>query len=353
MDKIRFSVVGYGAMGHFHTEKLLASGKFECAGIWDINPEQREDARVNGIPVYSSFEELIEDKSTALAIVSVWNDLHRPLSIGLMKAGKSVVCEKPAGLNSKELEEMISTAGDLGLVFTSTRTKRRDRDFLTVKNIIDKKLLGKLFRIERRSGSYSGLSQDWRSEAAYGGGVIYGGGIHLIDQMLTVCEKDKLVSVYAKTTHITSVECDDGFFADFTFLSGLVWHLELTTNQFVELPRWLLLGENGSSIVNADGTGKNVGVLDWASINAVPVKAGAGITKTMAPRSADTIREEAVETVSGNAGEFYDNLYAAITAGTPLTVNHRQMRRCMKVLEAVFESAESKSVISFADDYTE
>lgn len=351
MDKIKVAVVGYGGMGGWHVERILGMDKFELAGVWDINPEQLNAARERGIHTFSSFEDVLSDESVELVVVATWNDVHKPLCIEAMRAGKNVISEKPVAMNLAELDEMIAVANETGKLFTVHQNRRWDNDYLTMQNIVRKNTLGKVFRIESRVQGSRGIPGDWRREKGHGGGMVLDWGVHLLDQALTMNDSNPLLSVYAQETHITNDECDDGFYCELRFADGLCYSVEVTTNNFITLPRWYILGENGSAVIEDwDLNGKMTLVHDWDKIDSVPVKAGTGITKTMAPRTDETIHDAPLVPVYGEWGQYYNNIYDVLRFGAKQIVTHRQMRRCLKLIEAVFASAKSNQVISFSED---
>ncbi len=351
MDKIRVAVVGYGGMGGWHTDRIREMEKFELAGVWDIDPERLTLAEERGIRAYGSFAEVLADESVELLVIATWNDVHKPLCIEAMRAGKNVISEKPVTLSVTDLDDMIAVAKETGKLFTVHQNRRWDDDYLTMKHIRDANQLGKVFRIESRVQGSRGIPGDWRKEKGHGGGMVYDWGVHLLDQALTLCDDDPLISVYAHVTHITNDECDDGFYTELRFRSGLSYMVEVTTNNFITLPRWYILGENGTAVIEDwDLNGKLTLVHDWDKIDSVPVKAGTGITKTMAPRTDETIHDEPLTKVYGRWTQYYDNIFDVIRSGASQTVTHRQMRRCLKLIEAVFRSAETDQVIPFTED---
>ena len=353
MDKIKMAVIGYGGMGGWHTDRIRERDDFELKGIWDIDPDQLERAKSNGIFAYSSLEEVLSDEEIELVTIATWNDVHKPLAIAAMRAGKNVISEKPVTMSTADLEEMIAVSNETGKLFTVHQNRRWDDDFLTASNIVNKEITGKVFRIESRVQGSRGIPGDWRKEKGHGGGMLYDWGVHLLDQALTLNDSNKLVSIFASETHITNEECDDGFYTELVFENGLRYMVEVTTNNFISLPRWYILGENGTSVIEDwELGGKTVLVHDWDKIDAVPVKAGTGITKTMAPRSDETIKEIELEKVEGSWSQYYDNIYDVIRNGAQQIVNHRQMRRCVALIEAIHESAEQNKVVAFNDIYT-
>ena len=353
MNKIRAAVIGYGGMGEWHSERITEMENFDLAGVWDINPKRLEIAKEHGFSVYSSLDEVLEDKSVELVVIATWNDQHKPLAIAAMEAGKNVISEKPVTISVADLKEMIAVSEKTGKLFTVHQNRRWDDDYLTMANIVKNNTLGKVFRIESRVQGSHGIPADWRLEKGHGGGMVFDWGVHLLDQALTLNDSNPLVSVWAKTTHITNDECDDGFYSELTFADGLSYYVEVTTNNFILLPRWYILGENGTTLIEDwDPHGKTVLVHDWDKIDPVPIKAGTGITKTMAPRTAETVREEPLGVVRGKWVQYYDNIYDVIRKGAEQTVAHRQMIRCISLIEAIFESAETGRVVEFNDIYT-
>ncbi|MBR3553013.1 MAG: Gfo/Idh/MocA family oxidoreductase [Clostridia bacterium] len=351
MNPIKVAVVGYGGMGGWHTERIAEMDKFTLTGVWDIDPAQLDNARACGIHTYTSYADLLADDSVELVVVATWNDVHKPLCIEAMRAGKNVISEKPVAMNLKELDEMIAVSHETGKLFTVHQNRRWDEDYLTMRAIAEQNLLGKVFRIESRVQGSRGIPGDWRREKGHGGGMVLDWGVHLLDQALTMNDQSPLQSVYAQETHITNDECDDGFYCELQFANGLHYSVEVTTNNFISLPRWYILGENGSAVIEDwDLHGKMTLVHNWDKIDSVPIKAGTGITKTMAPRTDETIHDAPLPQVHGQWTAYYDNIYDAIRNGAPQTVTHRQMRRCLKLIEAVFASAKTNRVVPFDED---
>ena len=351
MKKVKVAIVGYGGMGGWHADHIKEMEKFELAGAWDINPQQLENARREGVHAYTSFAELLADKDVELVVVATWNDVHKPLCIEAMRNGKNVISEKPVSMSLAELDEMIAVSKETGKLFTVHQNRRWDDDYLTMRNIVEKNLLGEVFRIESRVQGSRGIPGDWRREKQHGGGMVLDWGVHLLDQALTMNDQNPLESVWASETHVTNDECDDGFYCELRFKNGLRYSVEVTTNNFITLPRWYILGENGSAVIEDwDLHGKMTLVHNWDKLDAVPIKAGRGITKTMAPRTDETIHDAPLEPVLCNQNVYYDNIYDVLRNGAQQTVTHRQMRRCLKLIEAIFTSAKTNQVVAFSED---
>ncbi len=350
--KFGFAVIGYGGMGSWHTRKVKNEmGEYaELIGIYDIDTARNKVAEENGIHAFASREELLADERIDLVTVATPNDYHKEIVMAALRAGKNVISEKPVTICSADLEEMIACANECGKLFTVHQNRRWDEDYLTMKKLLDDGTLGKVFRIESRVQGSRGIPGDWRNQKQHGGGMVFDWGIHLLDQALMMTLPRKLKTVYAELTNVTNENCDDGFRATLIFDDGLSFYVEVTTSNFISLPLWYMLGENGTSVIDDwDCSGKTVMVSDWENRDAVPIVAGAGITKTMAPRTDDTIKEYPLDVQKADWGEYYKNVFAYLRGEEPIIVTHDQQRRLLKLVEAIFESGKENKVVEFND----
>ena len=344
--KTRIALIGYGGMGTWHEHRINEIEELELAGIWDVSEERRALAQENGIHVYASLEDLLADKTVSLVTVVIPNQLHKPVCIQAMEAGKHVVCEKPVALNHQELQDMIDAAKANQVLFTVHQNRRWDEDYRIMKHIYEEGILGKVFRIESRVHGSRGIPGDWRNQKECGGGMLMDWGVHLLDQIMQMI-REPLLSVYAETSYVTNESCDDGFTANLKFAGDLAVTVEVGTSNFIGLPRWYMLGENGSAVIeNWKLDGKIVKVSDWEKRDAVPVVTAAGLTKTMAPRTPETIKEYPLPRQESDVHDFYRNVIRAIAGQEAQLVKHEEVMRVMKLLEVILESAEKNVVIT-------
>ena len=345
-SKMRIAVIGYGGMGSWHCDLIKKIDELELAGIYDIQKDRREAARENGIYAYDSLEELLDDPTVPLVTVAIPNHFHKPVCIQAMNAGKNVVCEKPVALNHEELQEMIDASKENNVLFTVHQNRRWDEDYRVMKKIYEEGTLGRVFRIESRVHGSRGIPGDWRNKKECGGGMILDWGVHLLDQIMQMIPQ-KLTSIYAELSYVTNEECDDGFTVTLKFENDLTVVVEVGTSNFINLPRWYMLGENGSAVIEDWAlNGKIVMVSDWQNREAVPVVTAAGLTKTMAPRTDDTIKEYPLPHVESDIRDFYRNVIRAINGETTQLIKHEELMRVMKLMEAIFESGEKNMVIT-------
>lgn len=347
-NKIVYGLIGFGGMGKWHTEILENVPEIELAGIYDIKEEKRKLAEEAGFHTYETEEAMLADESIDVILVATPNDTHRPIALRAMEAGKNVIVEKPATLSLKELTELEDMAGKTGRFLTVHQNRRWDEDLLTVREILKDQTMGEIFRIESRVHGSRGIPGDWRKEKAHGGGMVLDWGVHLFDQIFRLTGERRLKTVYATLTNVTNQEIDDGFTAVLRFEGGLEVLVEVGTNNFISLPRWYVLGENGSAVVEDwDLSGKIVKAFSEEEKEIVPVRTVAGLTKTMAPRREDTIRVEELPRVPGDIADFHRNVAAVLLRGEEPAVKLPEVKRVMRLMETVFESAEKNHVMDF------
>ena len=347
-NKIVYGLIGFGGMGKWHTEILEDVPEIELAGIYDIKEEKRKLAEEAGFHTYETEEAMLADEIIDVILVATPNDTHRSIALRAMEAGKNVIVEKPATLSLKELTELEDMARKTGRFLTVHQNRRWDEDFLTVREILKDQMMGEIFRIESRVHGSRGIPGAGRKEKAHGGGMVLDCGVRLCDQMFRLTGERRLKTVYATLTNVTNQEVDDGFTAILRFEGGLEVLVEVGTNNFISLPRWYVLGENGSAVVEDwNLSGKIVKAFSEDEKEIVPVRTAAGLTKTMAPRREDTIREEELPRVPGDIADFHRNVAAVLLRGEKPAVKLPEIKRVMRLMETVFESAEKNQVMEF------
>ena len=333
--KHNLCVIGYGGMGGgFHAKNALTSDVVNLAGIYDVSPQKREEARAKGIHAYESIEEILNDESVDLITVAIPNDAHHDTVVKNLLGVKNVICEKPVAMSSQELAEMIEAAEKSGKIFTVHQNRRWDVDFLAMKKLHDSGELGKVFNIESRIQGSRGVPTDWRGKKAHGGGMLLDWGVHLIDQMLQL-HTEKIEKVYCRFDHITNQARA---------------YIEVGTCNFISLPRFYMQGDKGTALIK-DWT-ENMQVVkckQWEEEGVLPIQVASGLTKTMAPRNELTTDTYEVPLPDSDVHDFYRNVCAAIEGKEELHVKIDQVMRVFKVMEAAIESAETGNPVYFPE----
>lgn len=345
----KMAIIGYGGMGAWHQRNVDERIQgVSVKGIYDIQESAQQKASDNGFIVYQSLEELLADPEIALVTIAVPNNFHKEYAIKALEAGKHVVCEKPVTMNAIELEEIIAVANSTKKLFSIHQNRRWDKDFRIVKKIQEDNLLGEIYFIESRVQGSGRMLHGWRGHAQNGGGMLYDWGVHLLDQLLWL-DSSPVVSVSVQLAHVYYQEVDDNFKVFLTFMNGRSALVEVSTNCFINQPRWHISGKDGTAIIQDwDCNGEMVTVagenkLTWEDDIVYTV---AGPTRTMAPRPEETKKKMPLPEVDTDWSLYYKNIIAVIEGKEELIVKPEEALRVMRLIDIIFECAHTGKPVS-------
>ena len=334
----KMGIIGYGGMAGWHHENSKRIKDFKVVAAHDIDAGRLAAAKERGLKPYETLKDFLLDDSFDLVLVATPNNFHKPMVIAALQAGKNVICEKPATLSSADFQDMIACADKNKKLLVVHQNRRWDEDFLMIKKLYDEGTIGPFFNVESRVMGSRGIPGDWRKIKAQGGGMMLDWGVHLIDQILFMT-KSPIVNVYCEYSFIFGEECEDGFKLLLTFEDGMRAHIEVDTNHFEVLPRWMAFGMTGSATVkdwSCEGT-STVPIVDEG--DAAPIKAGSGVTKTMAPRSFASLDIQTLAHIHTDVTDYYRNVMAVLDGKAEIIVKNAEVMRVLRVMEAAYQSA--------------
>ena len=344
---IRVGIIGFGYMGHFHYEKTEHFDDVEVVAVFDNNEEKRSDAQKKGVRVYDSLDDFLKEE-LELVVIATPNQWHAPYAIASMKAGKNVLCEKPATMSVKEIEDVIACSKETGKFFTVHQQRRFDRDYRALCDVINSGAIGNVTTIESKVLGERGVCFGWRGDPESGGGMLYDWGVHLIDQMLQLYPDEQVTSVYARIMSILTPAVDDSFEINMKLTNGVCIKVTVTTFALEKLPRWFVFGDRGTlrieEIMKTDGRARRI-KGDVQGFDSVVGKKNLGPSRTMAPLKPEFLEEIEIPEEEDMTMEYWTNLVNALRNGTPLHVTTDQILRQMKIVEASFKSAEDNEVV--------
>ena len=356
----RFVIIGYGTMGLTHIKKLSALG-VHIAGVVDIDPVAREEAAEAGLHVYADLAHALADETATAVFICTPNEVHKPIALAALAAGKHVITEKPAMLSCEEIEEVVAAEAASGKAFIVHQNRRWDEDYLVMKQMYDGMTVGRVGYIESRIDGSRGIPGDWRRDPARGGGMILDWGVHLVDRILLMVPAP-VKTVYGRMSYTMGSRVEDGFMIYITFANGVESLIACTTDNYVPGPKFRLNGARGTATIDDWAmNGKIVRRVEDSEPDAVPVVAGQGMTKTMAPRLVDYSKmlkvQDNVEVlpiprVEADVNDFYRNAFAVFEGAEEKAVSNESVLRCMRVLEAAKTSYETNKVVDFGDTDT-
>jgi Predicted dehydrogenases and related proteins len=198
MDKIRLGIIGFGNQGGAYSE-LLQAGRvknMELGAICDISPEKRRLAQEKypEVPFFEDYIEMIESGTVNAVVTTVPHYLHPEMGMEAIKRDMPVICEKPAGVYTKQVIELNELALSKPQVpFAIMFNQRSNPLYIEIKKIMDSKEIGELRRTNWistnwwRPQSYYDQSS-WRATwGAEGGGVLVNQAPHQLDLIQWLC----------------------------------------------------------------------------------------------------------------------------------------------------------------------
>ena len=167
-------------------KRALALGEHSL--LWAVDSDIKRAQAIADLKgqakVSTDFNDVIKDPRIDMVIVSTTNDKLAAISLAAIKAGKHVLVEKPAGRNSKEIEDVIKLVEKNKVMVKVGFNLRYHPALMKAREIVDSGVMGQLMFIRGRygHGGRIGYDKEWRADPAIsGGGELIDQGVHMID----------------------------------------------------------------------------------------------------------------------------------------------------------------------------
>lgn len=220
MQKTKVAIIGCGTIAHAaHIPSYLANDKAEIVYFCDLISDRAEAAveKYECGRAVTDYREVLADPEIEAVSICAPNDTHAAIAIDALRAGKNVLCEKPAARTYAEAREMAAVQSETGKVLNIGVVNRFNTAVNIIKKMIDNGELGDLYHVYvsfRADRSIPGLGGAFTTKAISGGGALIDWGVHYLD-IVMYCTGDpqpKTVSGEAFSKLGTNI-------ADYSFVS--------------------------------------------------------------------------------------------------------------------------------------
>ncbi len=331
---LNVALIGFGLSGRYLQAPFYeANPNFNLKTI--VSNSQNPKAYFPAVEVMKSLEEVLADDSIDLVSICSPNDTHYDFAKKCLLANKHVLVEKPFTATVSQAEELIQLAKTQGKVISIFQNRRFDSDFMTVQKIINEGFIGEVLSCEILFNRYKPVlnAKKWKEVMTPANGILYDLGAHIIDQSIVLFGIPQ--SVWGETfTQREGSEIDDAFDVRLDY-GKLKVTLKSSLMVREEGPRYILHGTKGSFVKygidvqedhlkagilpNMDGFGiepaSNQGVLN-SDVNGLHFRG-------------------TIETLKGDWGILFQNLYEAITGKAELLVKPEEVLEQIKIMEQV------------------
>ena len=205
-QSIRLAVVGAGATGRAHATAAAAGG-FKLVAAADPIPD-RLAALATPLKLATTFdraEKLFADTAVAASFDTVAiclpTDLHAPVALAALKAGKHVLIELPPGPTSKDAKAIAKAAEKVGKIAMYSAVRRFGAAEQSAKQAIEKGHVGPIYHaratVLRTRGVPHGAGGWYHDREKTGGGAIIDLALPMIDLITYLIAPVKITSVFA------------------------------------------------------------------------------------------------------------------------------------------------------------
>lgn len=261
MQNVRLGIIGVGNMGKGHI-KYLIKGEVSgvtLAAVCDAVPENlkwAEQELGEAVLRYTDPYEMMDSKEIDAVLIATPHYSHPELSIACFERGLHVLCEKPAGVYTKQVREMNEAWEKSNVVFSMMYNQRTNPLYRKLKDLIDSGELGEIKRTNwiitnwYRSQSYYD-SGSWRATwAGEGGGVLLNQDPHQLDLwQWTIGMMPTRVRAFCYFGKHRNIEVEDDVTAFVEYENGATGVFVTTTGEAPGTNRFEISGDRGKIVI--------------------------------------------------------------------------------------------------------
>jgi len=259
MKKVRFGIIGMGNQGTYYAN-LLKDEKVDngiLVAICDNNEKKLEFAKekfssITNLEAYDNYLNLLNSGICDAILVETPHYQHPEIVIECLKRGIHIICDKPAGVYTKQVKEMNEQALKSNAKFTMMFNQRTNCVYRKMHEMIKEGMLGELQRVTwiitdwYRTQSYYD-NGSWRATwAGEGGGVLINQCPHQIDLVQWILgQMPKKVSAHCHYGMWHDIEVEDDVTAYFEYENGATGVFITTTGEAPGTNRLEISGSMG------------------------------------------------------------------------------------------------------------
>ena len=263
MDRIKIGIIGIGNMGKVYCTSI-EEGKVPgmiLSAVAGIRQASRTWARENlsdTVAIFENGDSLIESGICDAVLVATPHYDHPRLAIKAFEHGLHVLCEKPAGVYTKQVREMNEAASKYDLVFAMMFNQRTNHLYRKMYELVHGGTLGAIKRVNwiitdwyRTQAYYN--SGGWRATwSKDGGGVLLNQCPHNLDLLQWICGMPSKVTAFCHNGKWHDIEVEDDVTAYLEYPNGATGVFVTSTADAPGTNRFEITLEKGKLVCEND-----------------------------------------------------------------------------------------------------
>ncbi|MBQ2945108.1 MAG: Gfo/Idh/MocA family oxidoreductase [Clostridia bacterium] len=261
MDKVRYGIVGCGSMGGFYIKNRLEnvfSDDSVLTAACDINPDRLKQFEGTDVAVFEKYEDLLDSGLVDAIVIATPHYLHPPIAKAALERNIHAFSEKPAGVYTKQVKEVIEAANKSKAHYGIQFNQRTHHIYRKMKEMIANGDIGELQRVNwiitnwyRTQNYYN--SGSWRATwEGEGGGVLINQSPHQIDLFWWIVGEMPIeVSARCSYGRWHDIEVEDDVTATFRYKNGATGVFITSTGEYPGTNRLEIVGTKGTLLWDA------------------------------------------------------------------------------------------------------
>lgn len=237
---VRMGIIGIGNMGSAHAIHII-EGKvpgMQLTAVCDLKESRKEWSKEKlpeSVAFFHDASKLFTSGLIDAVLIATPHYDHPRLAIEAFSHGIHVICEKPAGVYTKQVREMNEAAEKSGMVFAMMFNQRTNHLYRKMHELVENKVYGQIKRVNwiitdwyRTQAYYD--SGEWRATwNGEGGGVLLNQCPHNLDLLQWICGMPTRVLAHCHEGKWHEIEVEDDVTAYLEFENGATGVFVTTT----------------------------------------------------------------------------------------------------------------------------
>ncbi|MDA3926029.1 MAG: Gfo/Idh/MocA family oxidoreductase [Kiritimatiellae bacterium] len=245
---VKIGIAGLGRAGlEMHCEELAKFPElFKIVAVCDPMKERRDIVRETypECRSYRRYADLIDDPDVEMVDIATRSDDHAAHAIQALKSNKWVHLERPICSDHDEAMVLRAAAMKAGNRLLVRQNYRYEPAFIKVKEIIESGVLGNIYNIVMRRGTYN-RRDDWQAVKRCSGGATLSQGSAFLDQALILLKMPP-VKVWADLKRVASVgDAEDYMHVLLRNQAGLTVDIKYSGGRISNDPLFRVCGKKG------------------------------------------------------------------------------------------------------------